>query len=83
MKTISRVFSYVYYFLTAETKALRTEAFNAAKKYYASRPLRTNEHPYPHPIDYSRRREEFQAYQRGYINTRCHEAAKAKLANHK
>lgn len=65
MKTISRVFSYVYFFLKAETKELRTEAFNAAKKYYATREFTSTE---------------FQYFQRGYKNYLCHEAAKKQLA---
>jgi len=65
MKTISRVFSYVYFFLKAETKELRIEAFNAAKKYYATR-----EHT----------SLEFQYFQRGYKNQRCSEIATNKLA---
>jgi hypothetical protein len=65
MKTISRVFSYVYYFLKAETKELRIEAFNAAKKYYSTR---------NHTL------KDFQSYQQGYRNQRCHEAAIKQLA---
>jgi hypothetical protein len=80
MKTISRVFSYVYYFLAAETKELRAEAYKAAQKYYAARPLRSSSNPTPHPVDYERRRLEFTSFQRGYINTRCHEIATEKLA---
>lgn len=79
---MKKMFLYLKYYLGAETKALRKEAFDAAKRYYAAKPLRTNEHPYPHPIEYSRRREDFQAFQRGYINARCSEIAKTKLANH-
>lgn len=76
MKTIVRAFRYALYFLRAETKELRAEAFEAAKRYYASKPLRTANHPYPHPIEYTQRREAFQAFQRAYINQRCHEVAK-------
>lgn len=80
MKKLSRFFRYLGYFLTAETKELRAEAFEAAKRYYAARPLRTAQNLYPHPIDYSRRREEFTAFQRGYINQRCSEVALRKLS---
>jgi hypothetical protein len=65
MKTISRVFSYVYFFLKAETKELRLEAFNAAKKYYSTR---------------THTPKDFEFYQRGYKNQRCHEAAIKQLA---
>lgn len=65
MKKLSRFFQYLYYFFKAETKDLRTEAFNAAKKYYSTR-----EHT---PL-------EFQYFQRGYKNQRCGEIATNKLA---
>lgn len=80
MKTISRVFRYVLYFLQAETKELHKEAFEAAKQYYATKPLRTAKNPNPRVVEYNARREDFVAFQRGYINQRCHEIATAKLA---
>jgi hypothetical protein len=83
MKTISRVFRYAFYFLQAETKELRTEAFQAAQNYYAARPLRTASNPYPRVADYNFRREEFIAFQRAYTNQRCHEIATVKLAETK
>lgn len=83
MKMISRVFRYLYYFVKAETKELRLEAFRAAQLHYASRPVRTASNPHPRPVDYERRRLDFTSFQRGYINTRCHEIAKAQLTNNR
>ncbi len=80
MKTIIRGLKYAFYFLQAETKELRAEAFKAAKNYYAARPIRTASNPFPRVADYNFRRLEFQAFQRGYINQRCSEVAKKKLA---
>lgn len=65
MNKLSRVFKYVYYFLTAETKELREEAFLAAKSYYAGK---------------SKTREDFQAFQRGYINSVSSKIASEKLS---
>jgi hypothetical protein len=80
MRGLSRLFWYLVYFFQAETPALRKEAYTAAKAHYALIPLRSRVNPYPRVPDYERRRQEFMAYQRAYINTRCHEIAKQKLA---
>lgn len=66
MKKLSRFFQYLYYFLKAETKDLRIEAFNAARQYYSTREFTSLE---------------FQYFQRGYKNYLCHEAAKKQLAH--
>lgn len=79
MKKLSRFFQYLYYFVKAETKDLRIEAFKAAQHYYSARPLLSSTNPHPTPVDYERRRLEFTAFQRGYKNTRCHEIATAHL----
>jgi hypothetical protein len=76
---MKRLFSYIKFYLEPESKALRAEAFAAAKQYYALRPVRSTNHPYPHPIEYTRRREAFQAYQRAYINNYRHAHAKKRL----
>jgi hypothetical protein len=65
MKMISRVFRYLRYFLQAETKELRTEAFLAAKKYYAGK---------------EKTSLEFQYFQRGYKNYICDKVARERLA---
>jgi hypothetical protein len=65
MKTLSRNFRYLRYFLQAETKALRTEAFLAAKHYYAGKEKT--------PL-------EFQYFQRGYKNYICDKVALERLA---
>lgn len=80
MKRISSVFKYIYYYLTSETKELRAEAYKAAEAHYNIRPLRNKITQYPRVVDYEYRRREFQAYQRGYINQRCHDCAIAQLA---
>lgn len=74
-----KVFRYLKYYFELNSKALHAEAFAAAKKYYASRPLRNVHNPYPTPSAYNFRREEFQAWQRGYINRRRSDYAKAKM----
>ena len=79
MKKISRFFQYIKFYNEPSGKTLRTEAFEAAKRYYATRPLRSAENPFPHPAQYSFRREEFVAFQRGYQNSFRHSYAKAKL----
>ena len=80
MRGLSRLFLYLVYFFQAETKALRQEAYSAAKAHYSKRPVRSKHNPYPRVTEYQYRITEFQSYQRGYINARCHRAAKEKLA---
>lgn len=80
MRTISRLFFYLVYFFQAETPALRKEAFESAKEYYSVRPLRSKNNPFPRVIEYQQRREDFQRYQRAYINVRCSQIAKEKIA---
>jgi hypothetical protein len=66
MRSIARAFKYLVYFLEADTKELRQEAREAARQYYSTRPnLKT--------ID------NFQAFQRGFKNARCSQAAKDRL----
>jgi hypothetical protein len=79
MNPVIRLFKYVYYFLTSETKQLRSEAYSAAQKYYGQRPLLSEDNPYPTLPEYRYRTVEFQNFQRGFINQRCHECAIAKL----
>lgn len=76
---MKRFLLYIKFYLEPDGKKLRAEAFQAAKDYYAVRPLRTAAHPYPHPAEYTQRRESFQAFQRAYINSYRHDYAKAKL----
>jgi hypothetical protein len=80
MRGLSNLFWYLVYFFQAETSALRKEAFNSAKQYYATRPLRHRNNPFPRTIEYQQRRDDFQAYQRAYINAKCSLLAKEKLA---
>jgi hypothetical protein len=80
MRGLSRLFWYLVYFFQAETSALRKEAFYSAKLYYSKKPLRSSTNPFPRTIEYQQRRDDFVAYQRGYINTRCDQIAKQKLA---
>jgi hypothetical protein len=70
-----RFFKFVYYFHSFETKTLRAEALESAKQFYANKPMLTSSNPRPSVIDYEVRKSEFQAYQRGYINQRCHNYA--------
>jgi hypothetical protein len=81
MRGLSRLFWFLVYFFQAETPALRQEAFRSAKAHYALIPLRSARNPYPRVVDYDRRRQEFITYQRAYINARCSEIAKEKLAS--
>lgn len=76
---MKRFFKYVYYFLSAETKHLRAEAYKAAQAHYSQKPLRDANNPHPRVAEYRYRTLEFQNFQRGYINQRCHEIATAKL----
>jgi hypothetical protein len=80
MRGLSRLFWYLVYFFQAETSALRKEAYDSAKLYYAKRPLRHRSNPYPRVVEYQQRRDDFQKYQRAYINIKCAQAAKEKLA---
>lgn len=76
---MKRVFLYIKFYLEPNGKALRAEAFASAKQYYALRPVRSAQNPYPHPIEYTQRREAFQAFQRVYINNYRHAHAKKRL----
>lgn len=76
---MKRLFLYIKFYLEPDSKALRAEAFAAAKQYYALKPVRSATNPYPHPIEYTQRREQFQAFQRIYINAKRHEHARKRL----
>ena len=80
MKAITRFFKYLRFYNEPDSKTLRAEAFQAAKNHYALSPVRSAKNPYPHPMEYTRRREAFQAYQRAYISNRRRAYAKEKLA---
>lgn len=80
MKKLSHFLQYLKFYFEPNSKALHTEAFNAAKAHYAAIPMRTKLRPYPTPSDYEYRRLQFQAFQRGYINAYRSNYAKAKLA---
>lgn len=80
MRGLSRLFFYLVYFFQAETKALRKEAFDSAVAYFRKRPVRSASNPYPRVSEYNFRLEESRAYQRAFINARCHQAAIEKLA---
>jgi len=79
MSRVIRFFKYVYYFLSSETKQLRTEAYLAAQRYYQNKPLLSEDNPYPRLVEYRYRTLEFQNFQRGFVNQRCHDCAIAKL----
>ena len=79
MKAITRFFNYIRFYLEPDGKALRAEAFEAAKKHYALRPVRSDKNPYPHPMEYTQRREQFQAYQRSYNTNYRHAHAMKRL----
>lgn len=78
MKKFSRFLQYLKFYFEPKHKTLQAEATIAARKYF--KPIRTATNPRPTPIDYERRRIEFQAFQRGYINSYRHEYATTKLA---
>lgn len=79
LNKLKRLGLYLKFFFEPNDKALRAEAFQAAKTYYASRPLRSVKNPYPRPVDYEHRRNEFVAFQRGYNNNYRHNYATEKL----
>lgn len=81
MRTLIKFFKYTLYFFQAETAELRKEAYESAKAYYNERPLRSAANPYPTPIQYQARLRDSVAYQRGYINQRCHDEAIRRLSN--
>jgi hypothetical protein len=76
---MKRLFLYIKLYLEPNGKALRAEAFAAAKQYYVLRPVRSAKNPFPHPIEYTQRREQFLAFQRVYINAYRHDYAKKQL----
>jgi hypothetical protein len=80
MRGLSRLFLYLVYFFQAETKALRKEAYDSAVVRFRKRPVRSASNPYPRVSEYNYRREEFRAHQRAYINAKCDQVAKEKLA---
>jgi hypothetical protein len=80
MKKLSPFLRYLKFYFEPNSKALHTEAFNAARIHFATMPMRTKLRPYPLPADYEYRRLQFQAFQRGYINAYRTNYAKAKLA---
>lgn len=79
MKAITRFFKYLRFYNEPDSKTLRAEAFEAAKSHYALSPVRSAKNPYPHPMEYTRRREAFQAYQRAYSHSYRHDYAKKRL----
>lgn len=79
MKRLRRLFLYLKFFFEPNDKEVRALAFNAAKAYYARRPLRSAKNPYPRVPEYNRRREDFVAFQRGYNNSYRHAYAIKKL----
>ena len=81
MKKLSHFLRYLKFYFEPNSKQLRIEAFAAAKSHYAALPMRTKSRPYPTPSDYEYRRLQFQAFQRGYINSYRSTYAKAKIAN--
>lgn len=66
------------FYFQPKHRTLQAEATIAARKHFKA--IRSVNNPYPTPIDYERRRMEFQAFQRAYINSYRHEYAKQKLA---
>lgn len=79
MKKLSPFFQYLKFYFEPKHKELQAEAIIAARQHF--KPLRNVSNPYPRPADYERRRMEFQAFQRGYINAYRSAYAKAKLVN--
>lgn len=79
MRGIRRFFLYLKFFFEPKDKEVRAMAFSAAKAYYAQRPLRNSQNPYPRVSSYYRRREDFVAFQRGYNNSYRHAYAIKKL----
>lgn len=76
---LKRLGLYLRFYFEPNEKALGAEAYAACKAYYGTRPVRSPKNPNPHPIEYSRRMDQFVAWQRGYKNSYRHEYAKRKL----
>jgi hypothetical protein len=79
MEKFTRFIHYLWYYCEPNSKALRKEAFEAAKEHFSRIPIRTILRPYPTPRDYEYRRLQFQSFQRGYINAYRSSYAKSKL----
>lgn len=62
------MFRYLKFYFEPKHKDLREKAMEAARAYYADKPVRSRNNPYPLPGEYEYRRMEFQAFQRGYIS---------------
>lgn len=61
---IKKITKYMKYYFEPESKVIHKMAFDSAKEYYAGK---------------SKTREDFQAYQRGYVGAYRHAYAKTKL----
>lgn len=77
MKKLSVFLQYLKFYFEPKHRVLQAEAAIAARKHFKS--IRSTANPNPTPIDYERRRIEFQAFQRGYINAYRHSYAKTAL----
>lgn len=68
---VRKLFLYLWYFHVSETKELRLEAQKSALAWCQKHHIHNFTDQY---------RLDFQAYMRAYINARCHNLAKEKLA---
>lgn len=78
MKQLGEFFYYVKFYFQPKHRDVSQLAIASAREYYQSRSLSSVD-PYPRVADYDRRRMEFQAYQRGFINAYRHAYAKTHL----
>ena len=76
---LKRLGLYLRFYFEPSEKALGAEAYAACKAYYGTRPVRSQKNPNPHPRDYTRRMDEFRAFQMAYKNSYRHAYAKRQL----
>lgn len=77
MKKLGEFFYYLKFYFQPKHRDVSQLAIASAREYFGS--MRTAGNPYPRVADYDRRRIEFQAYQRGFINAYRHAYAKTHL----
>jgi hypothetical protein len=76
---LKRLRLYLKFYFEPNEKALGAKAYAACKAYYGTRPVRSPKNLNPHPIDYTRRMDDFRAFQTAYKHSYRHDYAKRQL----
>jgi hypothetical protein len=76
---VKKLFLYIKYYFELNDRQLCAEAYQAAKDYYLTRPLRNSKNLHPSVVSYQQRIEESLAFQRAYKDKKRHNHAIQKL----